>query len=105
MEEMLVQRLEEEEEGGGRSEVELSMGGERWVCPAEGALRARLNRKPVFQLHCCECSIFSLANILLFGHLENIAQKAGYGLEGKVKSCLQAECFIEAWMYTKFKVV
>ena len=33
MEEMLVQRLKEEEGG---SEVELSMGGERWVCPAEG---------------------------------------------------------------------
>ena len=57
------------------------MGGERWVCPAEGALGARLNRKPAFQLHCCECSIFSLANILLFGHLENIAQKGGYGLD------------------------
>ena len=81
MEEMLVQRLQEEEERGG-SEVELSMGGERWVCPAEGALGARLNRKPAFQLHCCECSIFSLANALLFGHLEKIAQKAGYRLGG-----------------------
>ena len=83
MEEMLVQRLqEEEEEGGGRSEVELSMGGERWVCPAEGARGARLNRKPAFQLHCCECSIFLLANALLFGYLEKIAQKAGYRLGG-----------------------
>ena len=36
----------------------------------EGALGARLNRKPAFQLHCCDCSIFSLANALLFGHLE-----------------------------------
>ena len=80
MEEMLVQRLEEEEEG--RSEVELSMGGERWVCPAERALGARLNRKPAFQLHSCECSILSLENTLLFGHLENIAQKAGYGQDG-----------------------
>ena len=80
MEEILVQRLEEEEEGG--SEVELSMGGERWVCPAEGALGARLNRKPAFQLHCCECSIFSLEIALLFGHLDNIAQKAGYEQDG-----------------------
>ena len=31
--------------GGGRSEVELSMGGERWVCQAEGALGARLKKE------------------------------------------------------------
>ena len=31
--------------GGGRSEVELSMGGERWVCPADGALGARLKKE------------------------------------------------------------
>ena len=34
----------------------------------------------------------------LFGHLENIAQKAVYGLDGY----LQAECFIKPLMYTKF---
>ena len=44
MEEMLVQGLEEEEDGEGGSEVELSMGGESWVATAAQA-KAYL-RKP-----------------------------------------------------------
>ena len=98
VEEMLVQRLEEEEGGEwgwveyGRRELGVS-GGSGGEAEEETCLPVRLLW--MFNL--------LIGNVLLFGHLEKIAQKAGYGGVDKVRVVYNQIFSANHWCIQNFR--